>query len=82
MSASTSNSIEATNRFMYPKKRRRSGSCDMYPTAKMWISDPTPVVSSTKQMDNWSSCRPTGTLKRATWIQVNRVSTLLRSLAG
>ena len=54
----------------------------MYPTAKMWISEPTPVVSSTKQMDSWSSCRPTGTLKRATWIQVNRVRSLLRWSAG
>jgi hypothetical protein len=48
----------------------------------MWISEPTPVISSTKQMDSWSSRRPTGTSKRATWIQVNRVSSLLRWSAG
>ena len=37
----------------------------------MWISDPTPVISSTKQMDSWSICSPMSTCSCPTGIQVN-----------
>src|SRR5580693_15090 len=37
----------------------------------MWISEPTPVISSTKQIDNWSTCRPpTGTQLNKFWLMV------------
>ena len=31
----------------------------------MWISDPTPVISSTKHIDSWSICRPKSTWRLA-----------------
>ena len=37
----------------------------------MWISDPTPEISSTKQIDNWSICSPRSTCSWLTGIQVN-----------
>ncbi len=39
----------------------------------MWISDPTPEISSTKQIDNWSICSPKSTWNWSTGIQVNTV---------
>src|ERR1700694_1074383 len=48
----------------------------------MWISAPTPVMSSTKHIDNWSSCSPKSTCKRATGTQVYSVSCRARSSAG
>ena len=47
----------------------------------MWISDPTPVISSTKHMDNWSICSPKSTCSWPTGIQVNSVWWMTRSSA-
>ena len=44
----------------------------------MWISEPTPVISSTKLIESWSICRPMGTWKPATWMKVYRWSSWLR----
>src|ERR1700761_2900955 len=44
----------------------------------MWISEPTPVMSSAKLIESWSICRPMGTWKRATWMKVYRWSSWLR----
>src|SRR5947209_11134000 len=45
----------------------------------MWISDPTPVISSTKQIDSWSICRPKSTCKPLTGIQLNRFWLMVRA---
>src|ERR1700728_1325245 len=45
----------------------------------MWISDPTPVINSTKQIDNWSICIPKSTCRPPTGIQVNRFWTMVRA---
>ncbi len=50
----------------------------MYPTAKMWISEPTPVISSTKQIDSGSSSRPMLTLKWPTEIHWKMCRSRLR----
>ena len=50
----------------------------MYPTAKMWISEPTPVISSTKQIESGSSRIPMFTWNRPTSIQVNKVRSRAR----
>ena len=42
------------------------------------ISDPTPVMSSTKQIDNWSTSRFMFTWKPATGIQEYRCTSWLR----
>ena len=44
----------------------------------MWISEPTPVISSTKQMDSWSSRRPSGTWNLPTSIHWKIVSSRTR----
>src|SRR5690242_9174778 len=44
----------------------------------MWISEPTPVMSSTKLIESWSICRPIGTWKRPTWMKVYRCRFWLR----
>src|SRR3954453_1316815 len=38
----------------------------------MWISEPTPVMSSTNAMDSWSTVKPTSTWNLPTGIQVKR----------
>ena len=45
----------------------------------MWISDPTPVISNTKHMDNWSICSPRSTWSWPTGIQVNSFWWMARS---
>src|SRR5947209_5623348 len=45
----------------------------------MWIKDPTPVISSTKQIDNWSICIPKSTCRPLTGIQVNRLWLMVRA---
>src|ERR1700759_1065497 len=45
----------------------------------MWISEPTPVISSTKQIDNWSICRATSTCRAPTGIQLNRCWLIVRA---
>ena len=54
----------------------------MYPIAKMWISEPTPVISSTKQMDSGSSSRPMSTLNRPTEIHWKMCRSRARVAAG
>ena len=53
----------------------------MYPTEYTWISDPTPVISSTKHTDSWSSWRPKSTCSWATGTQENSVSWIVLSSA-
>ena len=48
----------------------------------MWISEPTPVISSAKLIDSWSSWSPTFTLNAPTAIQEYTCRSLLRWLAG
>src|SRR6202012_1131185 len=45
----------------------------------MWISDPTPVINSTKQIDNWPICSPKSTCRLPTGIQVNRFWMMVRA---
>src|SRR5271163_2304187 len=45
----------------------------------MWISDPTPVINSTKQIDSWSICIPKSTCRPPTGIQVNKFWTMVRA---
>src|SRR5277367_1019632 len=45
----------------------------------MWISEPTPVISSTKQIDNWSICRPKSTCRLPTGTQLNRFWLMVRA---
>src|ERR1700691_4090561 len=45
----------------------------------MWISDPTPVISSTKQIDNWSTCRPKSTCRLPTGTQLNKFWPMVRA---
>src|SRR6516225_3001223 len=45
----------------------------------MWIRDPTPVISSTKQIDNWSTCRPKSTCRLPTGTQLNRFWLMVRA---
>src|SRR3984885_3373168 len=45
----------------------------------MWISEPTPVISSTKQIDNWSTCRPKSTCRPPTGTQLNRFWLMVRA---
>jgi hypothetical protein len=46
----------------------------------MMISDPTPVISSTKQIDSWSTSRFMFTWRPATGIQEYRCTSWLRWL--
>src|ERR1700682_1703006 len=48
----------------------------------MWISEPTPVMSSTKHIDSWSSCNPKSTCNRATGTQEYSVSCRARTSPG
>ena len=48
----------------------------------MWISEPTPVISSTKHIDNWSSWSPKSTCSPPTGTQENSVSCTTRSSAS
>src|SRR5215217_5376956 len=45
----------------------------------MWISEPTPVISSTKHIDSWSSCRPKSTCSSPTGTQLKSFSPTARS---
>src|SRR3984957_10624968 len=45
----------------------------------MWISDPTPVINSTKQIDSWSICIPKSTCRPPTGIQVNKLWMMVRA---
>ena len=45
----------------------------------MWISDPTPVINSTKQIDSWSICIPKSTCRLPTGIQVNKFWMMVRA---
>src|SRR5829696_113500 len=47
----------------------------------MWISEPTPVISSTKHIDSASSCSPKSTCSPATGTQENSASWTIRSSA-
>src|SRR5271156_1647966 len=45
----------------------------------MWITEPTPVISSTKQIDNWSICRPKSTCRLPPGPQLNRFWLMVRA---
>src|SRR5690348_17231581 len=45
----------------------------------MWINDPTPVISSTKQIDSWSICSPKSTCRLPTGIQLNKCWVIVRA---
>src|SRR3984957_13612192 len=45
----------------------------------MWISEPTPVISNTKQIDNWSICRPKSTCRPPTGTQLNKFWLMVRA---
>ena len=47
----------------------------------MWISDPTPVISNTKQIDSWSVSNDTFAWKCPTAIHVYRCWSWLRSVS-
>ncbi len=48
----------------------------------MWISEPTPVISSAKHIDSWSSCRPKSTRNSPTGTQLNRLWCIARCSAS
>src|ERR1700749_1049409 len=48
----------------------------------MWISDPTPVISNTKQIDNWSICNPRSTCRPPTGTQLYRCWLMVRASEG
>ncbi len=48
----------------------------------MWISEPTPVISSTKVSDSGSISNPKSMSSEPDWIQVNTETSCTRSVAA